>query len=111
MKPYYMCKDWHNSEWWHRCRDYVKSRYGWKCCLCGCVSESVEVDHVLPYDNKRYSEDRKREMFSAVGNMWVLCPRCHRQKTKVFDGLLISKAYGLGAVPHVKGKIKKTLTE
>ena len=81
-----MCKDWHNSEWWHGCRDYVKSRYGWKCCLCGCVSESVEVDHVLPYDNKRYSEDRKREMFSAVGNMWVLCPRCHRQKTKVFDG-------------------------
>lgn len=111
MSPFYMCRNWHSSGWWKRNRDNVKIRHGWKCCICGVVSRSVEVDHVIPYDNNQFTEDKKREMFTAVRNMWVLCPRCHRKKTKVFDNLLRGEDLCIGAVPYYKHIIKKELSE
>jgi len=104
-----MCKDWHSSGWWQRKRKHIKARYEWQCCICGTVSKSVEVDHVIPYDNNHFTEDKKREMFIAERNMWVLCPHCHRVKTSKFDGGLKSKDIKIGAASFYKNKIKKDL--
>lgn len=105
------CKDWHNSEWWRKVRRYLKIKRGWKCSICGVVSEGVEVDHVIPYDNSLYTDEEKRKLFTNKKNHWVLCPRCHRRKTQIFDIELNKKKNKLGSVPYLKNRIKEELNK
>ena len=50
----------------------LSSEQGWKCKLCGCRCDKLEMHHVLPWA-------RFPEMRWQPDNIVMLCPSCHRE--------------------------------
>lgn len=68
----------YHSKQWQTVRDYVYSRDMATCQACGnVVTDRKIVDHIIPL----------RLLNSAdkldTGDLWVLCGRCHNNKTKL----------------------------
>ena len=94
--------DWHNLKKWQVLRDIIKKENDCRCCVCG-SRDRVEVDHVLTYDREELSEERKRVLFADPRNLWTLCARCHRIKTRKIDPWVrVRGVKALKDIPQVK---------
>lgn len=68
-----------SSPRWKSLRLQALRRDGWKCVQCG-ARHRLEVDHILPV------RDRP-DLGFELGNLQVLCGRCHARKTQAEIGL------------------------
>jgi 5-methylcytosine-specific restriction endonuclease McrA len=45
-------------------------------------TDALEVDHVVPLWSVAHLPDDERRWYFGPGNLWLLCPACHKAKTK-----------------------------
>jgi 5-methylcytosine-specific restriction endonuclease McrA len=72
-----------------RIRDWLKEQLGCKCAKCSNLFE-LEMDCIIPMGHEHHRKGFYRRMIFyrrqfRAGNLQLLCPDCHTEKTNNFD--------------------------
>lgn len=87
-------KAFYNSKQWKQVREYVYSRDGARCQVCGnVVTDRKIADHIHPL---KYSPAEKLD----TSNLWLLCYKCHTRKTKL-EEVIAAQPKGITKLQHL----------
>lgn len=87
-------KAFYSSKQWRQVRDYVYSRDGARCQVCGnVVTDRKIADHIKPL---KYSPEQKLD----TSNLWLLCYKDHSRKTKLEEAIA-AKPNGITKLQHL----------